>query len=138
MVERGPFPFWQFALLFDLNQNAVSAGTISDVERTDRLGERELALRHIARAAGFFLRVDRERRCIQARAFGGGVIDIAVYCRLHFLDVLPAQPAASNLACQTENGSDTAACSRCAQSLGKTRQPGERRHSAIDPRAVDR
>ena len=75
-----------------------SAREISDAGRTDRLGERELALRHIARATGFFLRVDWKHHCIQARASGSSVIGIVIHGRLHFLDVLPAQLAASNLA----------------------------------------
>jgi hypothetical protein len=39
-------------------------GKLSDVKHTDRLGERELALRYLARAVCVSLRVDRERHSL--------------------------------------------------------------------------
>jgi hypothetical protein len=50
--------------LAKLEPSTGRRGKLSDVKHTDRLGERELALRYLAWAVRVFLRVDRERHSL--------------------------------------------------------------------------
>jgi len=60
--------------------------------------------------------------------------------RAFFLDVLPAQPAATDFAGRTESGnarpSGAAAYSRCPEPSGEAQQSGKGHHFTIDQRAL--
>ena len=114
---------------------------ISDAEYPDRLGKRELALRHLACAVRFCFLVDWKlhlfQTCIPRRPFVS-----SIFCgSLHFLDVLPTRIAPTNIGCRTENGNTrsrgiAAARFYCPNRSGTARQSGEDNLSTASKFAV--
>jgi len=99
-------------------------------EDPDRLGKRELALRHLACAVRFYFLVDWKHHlfqtCVSGRPFGGPVVCGSLY----LLDVLSARIATNDIGYRTENrntGSrDTAAARpRFTNRSSPARQSGE-------------
>jgi hypothetical protein len=71
---------------------------------------------------------------------GRRIVDTAVYSGFLFLDLLPAQPAATDFACRTESCSagprGTAANRRFPDPSGKAQQSSKGHHFTIDRRAL--